>query len=106
MSNLKLWISLIALLCLGCSPIVYPHCCEQAIFNAVNWKHNKKEDVEIVIMHTENPYVDHAQARTSKGKWLQMGADRCTYTGRKDDGSPYKTLSLEEILKEMKLIGD
>ncbi len=90
----------------GClsSSTIYATCCEQAIFNAVNWKHNKKEDVEIVIMHTKNPYVDHAQARTRNGNWLQMGTDRCTYIGRKDEGNPYKTLSLEEILKEMKLI--
>jgi len=111
-------IAVVGILLMGCAgtkDYVRPTCVSRSIYQAVGVAIEMKYPVRIVISHTADPMVDHAQAQAFVGGrwvWLTQYGDVVFLSDINEEGYidpayrplvPYKYLSVSEIISELRL---
>uniref|UniRef100_A0A6M3Y0Y2 Uncharacterized protein n=1 Tax=viral metagenome TaxID=1070528 RepID=A0A6M3Y0Y2_9ZZZZ len=119
-SLICLAIAVAGILFIGCATTkdyVQPSCVPRSIYQSVGVSLEMKHPVRIVISHTADPLVDHAQAQAfvdGRWIWLTQQGDVVFLSDINEEGyidpsyrplTPYKYLTVSDIIDELKVKG-
>jgi len=119
-SAVCLAVAVVGILLMGCAgtkDYVRPSCVPRSLYQAVGVSLEMKYPVRIVISHTADPAVDHAQAQAFVGGrwiWLTQHGDTVFLSDINEEDyidrsyrplTPYKYLTVSDIINELKANG-